>query len=208
MKRDKFGSKIEAHALAAPAAQYVADMALAGTAISCDLGLGHPNSEQVADHLGKICKHGPFYRYRALIVKRHSDYFVLQTTGMESLASRLKHARRLRGLNQAQLAKKAGLKNQSIIGSLESGHRKSSTYTPAIAQALAVSALWLSDGKGPMVSGLPASEEDTELLEAMAYFAEVYKASPVAGRKLLMSTIEGVQQAFLSRTTDKTRKQG
>ena len=69
---------------------------------------------------------------------------------METLAKRLKHARAQTSLNQTQLAKKAGLKNQSIIGSLESGHRKSSAYIPAIAQALGVSAIWLATGRGPM----------------------------------------------------------
>ena len=67
---------------------------------------------------------------------------------MKTLASRLVEARHSSGLTQAELAKLAGLKNQSIIGSLESGYRKTSSYIPAIAQALGVNALWLSDGKG------------------------------------------------------------
>lgn len=68
---------------------------------------------------------------------------------METLADRLKKAREEKGMNQTELAKKAHLKNQSIIGSLESGHRKSSSHIPAIAQALGVEALWLADGIGP-----------------------------------------------------------
>ena len=67
---------------------------------------------------------------------------------MENLAIRLKQCREEKDLTQAELAKKAGLKNQSIIGSLESGHRKNSTHIPAIAEALGINALWLSEGKG------------------------------------------------------------
>ena len=86
-----------------------------------------------------------------LDVKRHSDLITNKTSAMDNLATRLKRARALRGVTQAQLTKMAGLKNQSIIGSLESGHRKTSAYAPAIAEALGISAVWLSTGKGPML---------------------------------------------------------
>lgn len=68
---------------------------------------------------------------------------------MDTLATRLTSARNEQGLTQGALARAAGLKNQSIIGSLESGHRKSSSYIPAIAEALKVNALWLAEGRGP-----------------------------------------------------------
>ena len=64
------------------------------------------------------------------------------------LRDRLREAREAAGLTQEQLRARAGLKNQSIIGSLESGYRKSSSYLPQIADALGVSAIWLSTGKG------------------------------------------------------------
>lgn len=66
---------------------------------------------------------------------------------MNTLANRLKTCREDLDLTQAELAKKAGLKNQSIIGSLESGYRKSSSYIPQIAQSLGVDPLWLATGK-------------------------------------------------------------
>nr|WP_281719947.1 LexA family transcriptional regulator [Nitrosomonas nitrosa] len=69
---------------------------------------------------------------------------------MENLANRLKQCREEMGLTQIELAKKARLKNQSIIGSLESGHRKNSRHIPAIAEALGINALWLAEGRGPM----------------------------------------------------------
>lgn len=66
---------------------------------------------------------------------------------MDTLGKRLKDARESAGITQAELAKRVHV-NQSIIGSLESGHRKASSYIPAIADALGVNALWLSAGKG------------------------------------------------------------
>lgn len=47
---------------------------------------------------------------------------------MSELKDRLKEARRDAKLSQARLAQLDGLKNQSIIGSIESGHRKTTTY--------------------------------------------------------------------------------
>ena len=67
---------------------------------------------------------------------------------MSLLSDRLKDARAESGMTQEALAKAAKLKNQSIIGMLESGHRQKSSYVPAIANALGVSALWLSTGTG------------------------------------------------------------
>ena len=67
---------------------------------------------------------------------------------MKTLAERLAEVRAEKGLTQGGLAKAAGLKNQSIIGNLESGHRKNSSHIPAIAAALGVSAMWLSSGRG------------------------------------------------------------
>lgn len=75
---------------------------------------------------------------------------------METLAKRLTETRDALGLTQGQLAKKAGLKNQSIIGMLESGQRKNSAHIPVIADALGVSALWLATGKGSKEQDPPA----------------------------------------------------
>ena len=68
---------------------------------------------------------------------------------MKTLADRLKSARTESGMTQAELAKASGVKNQSTIGMLESGERKSSSFVPKISEALGVCALWLSDGRGP-----------------------------------------------------------
>lgn len=79
-----------------------------------------------------------------------------------TVAARLKECREEAGLTQTELAKKARLKSQSIIGSLESGHRKTSSHIPAIAEALGVEPLWLADGRGAKRTVRIASE--TELL--------------------------------------------
>ena len=80
--------------------------------------------------------------------KRRSDTNHNHNRDMSSFAERLAAARKEAGMTQAELARAAGLKNQSIIGSLESGYRKSTSYSPALADALGVSARWLADGKG------------------------------------------------------------
>lgn len=82
-------------------------------------------------------------------VNLHRDFYFAHNRDMENLAERLANIRREKKFTQKELAKKAGLKNQSIIGNLENGHRKSSSYIPAIAQALGVEPLWLSEGKLP-----------------------------------------------------------
>lgn len=86
---------------------------------------------------------------------------------METLAKRLATTRKERGLSQAELAKKAGLKNQSNIANLESGHRKSSAYIPVIAEALGVEPLWLSEGKLPKEKIKKVLDFDESLLEIL-----------------------------------------
>lgn len=88
------------------------------------------------------------YHFRAYHVNHQSGVFLHHNCDMDTLAERLKTTRIERGLTQGALAKLSGLKNQSIIGSLESGYRKNSSYIPQIAAALEVNSLWLSAGIG------------------------------------------------------------
>lgn len=64
---------------------------------------------------------------------------------------RLRHARKLRGLTQQELAKAAGVP-QSAISEVETGESKSPSGTNlvSIAFALKVSPGWLAQGKGQM----------------------------------------------------------
>lgn len=81
-------------------------------------------------------------------VKRQSDIIDYYNSDMNTLGERLKSAREEAGLSQEQLAKLANVKNQSVIGSLETGYRKKSSYVPKIALVLRVEALWLATGEG------------------------------------------------------------
>lgn len=64
---------------------------------------------------------------------------------------RLRHARKLRGLTQVELARSSGVK-QASISDLERGESKSfrGTTLVALAQTLQVNPDWLSQGKGLM----------------------------------------------------------
>ncbi len=68
---------------------------------------------------------------------------------MDTLPSRLAHARKLRDLTQGKLAQMAGV-SQSTIGNIEAGIRDGASSLAAIADALQVRYWWLRDGTGPM----------------------------------------------------------
>ncbi|WP_130905326.1 S24 family peptidase [Pseudomonas sp. Sample_22] len=65
---------------------------------------------------------------------------------------RLKAARRHAGLNQVELAVRAGI-TQTSISDLERGKSKATAHVVKIADACGVSAKWLSDEIGPMTTG-------------------------------------------------------
>lgn len=97
-------------------------------------------------------------------VKRHSDYSLHHNSDMEELKDRLISARKEKKFSQDKLAKAIGV-NQSVIGSLESGYRKTSAYIPAIANVLGVEALWLSDGKLPKYKTNIPKDPNTKVYE-------------------------------------------
>jgi transcriptional regulator with XRE-family HTH domain len=79
-------------------------------------------------------------------------------------ADRLRHARRLRGLSQAALAKACGL-SQGAIANYESKTRQSAKGIFQLAQALQVSPAWLGMGTGPMeVTETPQASQATYAL--------------------------------------------
>lgn len=77
---------------------------------------------------------------------------------MRSLSERLAEARKAKGFSQQELAKRAKC-SQSLIGNLEAGRQKDSTKIPQIAAALGVTALWLSEERGPRDAGQAALQE-------------------------------------------------
>lgn len=68
---------------------------------------------------------------------------------MNTLAERLKQARKAAGLSQAALAKRVGT-GQSTIGSIENGRNHGSGFLVSIARALGISPDWLASGHGQM----------------------------------------------------------
>ena len=106
---------------------------------------------------------------------------------MLTLAERLKKCREDLGLSQAELAKLAKLKNQSIIGSLETGYRKKSSHTPAIAFALGIEPLWLAEGRGPKQRLTPSSDTKNALNAAES---NVSAAPDIKGRVPLVSWVQ------------------
>lgn len=79
---------------------------------------------------------------------------------MDSLASRAKARRKELKLNQADVAKTAGLK-QSDISKIESGQIRETTKLLGLAKALKCAPDWLESGKGDMLDGLGASSAIT-----------------------------------------------
>lgn len=79
---------------------------------------------------------------------------------MSTPAARLKHARKLRGMNQIQLAEKAGVAT-GTVGNIESGKRGIKSSALALARALSVSPDWLATGEGEMV--IPLAQEKLAL---------------------------------------------
>ena len=68
---------------------------------------------------------------------------------METIAERLKHARKEKGWTQGQLATAAGV-SQGAVGNIESGNRQSKSTLIELAEVLEVSYKWLSSGEGAM----------------------------------------------------------
>lgn len=106
------------------------------------------------------------YHYRDYQCQHQRDYAVYHNCDMKTLAERLTASRHAAKLSQSELAKRAGIKNQSTIGMLESGERKTTSYVPALASVLNVPALWLATGTGS--NPLETTEDVTSTIYAMA----------------------------------------
>ncbi len=70
-------------------------------------------------------------------------------TNVNTLGSRLRHARTLRRLTQAELARACGL-SQGAIGNYEADSRRSAKDVFRLAEVLGVEPAWLAMGTGPM----------------------------------------------------------
>jgi len=102
---------------------------------------------------------------------KHFRVVRLRTNGwVDTLPSRLAHARKLRDLTQGKLAQMAGV-SQSTVGNIEAGIRDGASSLAAIADALQVRYWWLRDGTGPM--DLHKLRPDSQAI------AEAFDALPV-----------------------------
>ena len=127
--------------------------------------------------------------------------FNYYNSDMKSLAERLKSSRIEAGLTQGELARRAGVPNQSIIGSLETGYRKASKYIPAIAEVLNVESLWLSEGKGSKraLKVISSQESGNKKLIQKGndfYVIPQYNTRGAMGNGLLLPDQPGVIQSW------------
>ena len=80
--------------------------------------------------------------------------FTRPITLVNTFGDRLRHARKLRKLTQAELARACGL-SQGAIGNYETDSRRSAKNVFRIADVLNVDAAWLAMGTGPMERQAP-----------------------------------------------------
>lgn len=97
-------------------------------------------------------------------VNRNPDMIFADNTGM-TIGQRIKKTRAELGMTQQDLADKTGL-TQPTLSELERGDSASSSYLPAIAAALGVSALWLQKEQGPKYPIRSITQRELTLITA------------------------------------------
>jgi transcriptional regulator with XRE-family HTH domain len=114
---------------------------------------------------------------------------------MNTLAERLKAARKDAGMSQGDLsvAAKCG---QSTIASIERGRNSSSTLIPRLAQILRVEPLWLAEGRGPRrrdtTEALRAAEPTTTYGDTRtSRLVALFEGLPRSEQDELLAQLEG-----------------
>lgn len=122
---------------------------------------------------------------------------------METAAQRLKFARKLRGLNQVQLAGKAGVAT-GTVGNIEAGTRGIQGSALKLAKALAVDPNWLADGEGeaptpakaaptPKPSSAPMAQAETTsaptLAQALEALSSTFARTPEGTRNTVATLV-------------------
>lgn len=100
----------------------------------------------------------------------------LYSRQMTSLGERIRHSREALGISQGELAKRVGIKQQSI-GDLESGKTRGTKHLLGIAKALGQSPEWLEKGVGEQVK----HQTETDL---MPNAGERFPAPSISGMPL------------------------
>lgn len=123
------------------------------------------------------------------------------------LKNRLKHARRLKGLTQTELAERAGIA-QASISEIERGLSRTSGHLVKIAQICGVDPLWLAEGvgspPGPVEDGYAVVGEEIQKLSAAAMVRQMLEKtgsglSEEARNRLLKAAEEPDSQSAGSR---------
>lgn len=81
---------------------------------------------------------------------------------METVGTRIKEARAMRGISRPELSRLSGV-GYSTIAELENGGMQTSTKLRVIADALKVSLKWLETGKGPIDAGASVPSQSAGL---------------------------------------------
>lgn len=123
------------------------------------LGGGFLRPEEGDEVLENSVHIAPPYGNTHIVGYRNADlqeYGSARNTCLMEFKDRLKAARRHAGLNQIELAARAGI-TQTSISDLERGKSKATAHVVKIADACGVSAKWLSDEIGPMTTAAKIS---------------------------------------------------
>ena len=110
-----------------------------------------------------------------------------------TLGARVKAARLLRGYNQKELAKRAGV-TQPAISFIENGESHNTIHLIAIADALNVSVDWLHKGIGQMEKSRPVEKRGSSFLievdsEELQFIMRLRDASPIR-RNLALAALD------------------
>ena len=142
-----------------------------GALINLELfGGGLLGAEVVNEALINSVHDAPPYGNTHIIGYGNTDlqgYGSARNTSQMEFKERLKAARRHAGLNQTELAERAGL-TQTSISDLERGKSKATAFAAQIASVCGVSPMWLAEGAGDMLKGVAAPAERIQPSVAMS----------------------------------------
>jgi len=132
-----------------------------------------------------------------------------------SIGSRIREARKARGISQKELADKIGIRQPSL-SQLETGESQGTTYLARIASVLGVNPLWLETGKGARdaielnsvgagsAGSLNMSAETAKELQLLM----VYRSANDREREALDDLVDGLRLMIEARARDKAQLAG
>jgi Predicted transcriptional regulators len=114
-------------------------------------GCGLPQRSGTLPLLPPACQVTLYAKENTNVIVEITNVFANEDsiTNVNSFGDRLRHARKLRGLSQAELARACGI-SQGAIGNYETDSRRNAKDIFRLADVLGVEAAWLAMGTGPM----------------------------------------------------------